>query len=532
MISRQFLSLLFLSAFLGSQSLLAQIPQVPAQLEFADLTVKITPQAQREIQLDVDAQYRNPTYFKVKQDRINLYLPIVERELRNQGVPEDLKYLVIQESGLIPDAVSTSNAVGFWQFKQGTAEEVGLRVDAQIDERKNIATSTRGAATYLKKHNSQLNNWMTALVSYQMGLGGAKAYFGSQYSGKKVIEVDRNTHWYFKKYLAHKIAYENQIGMFVSNQRLTEIQIQGPVTMAALAKRFGVSEAHLKEFNKWAGNAKVPAGTYTLFYIKEGSLPLEPAVIKSEDKAKSNQAYSASVKNSPAYKQANSYPKISGNTTKANQPNQITVNELEGVQASKTTSPGKFSQEIGVKEKKFLKLNDMDPDERIETGKYYYTEKKKTSAEVETHVVLPGETLWTISQKYGIRLASLKSKNRIRKDSELKAGMVLNLREPRKRGEEIPIMQITQPVKQNRPEIAAAESKPAETKPVDVIKKSEPESPIRNQNDRISHTVSPGETLFAISRKYGVSVEELKSWNNIGSQNIISIGQKLVIFKP
>ena len=147
--SRQFFTLLFLVTLLYGQSLLAQVPQVPTQLEFADLTVKITPQAQREIQLDVDAQYRNPSYFKVKQERVNLYMPIVERELRSQGVPEDLKYLVIQESGLIPDAVSTSNAVGFWQFKQGTAEEVGLRVDAQVDERKSIASSSRGAAGFV-----------------------------------------------------------------------------------------------------------------------------------------------------------------------------------------------------------------------------------------------------------------------------------------------------------------------------------------------------------------------------------------------
>ncbi len=525
--SRQFFLILVLFSTLLGQSLLAQIPQVPAVLDFADLTVKITPQAQREIQLDVDAQYRNPSYFKVKQERVNLYMPIVERELRNQGVPEDLKYLVIQESGLIPDAVSTSNAVGFWQFKQGTAEEVGLRVDAQIDERKNIATSTRGAAAYLKKHNSQLNNWMTALVSYQMGLGGAKAYFGSQYTGKKVIEVDRNTHWYFKKYLAHKIAYENQIGVLVSNQRLAEVQVQGPATMATLSKRFGVSEDHLKEFNKWAANGKIPAGTYTLFYIKGGELPMEPAILKSEEKPKSSQTYTATGKNSPAYKQANSYPRISGNTTKANQPNQITVNELDGVQAAKTTSPSKFSEEIGLKEKKFLKLNDMEEGERVETGKYYYTEKKKTSAEVETHVVQPGETLWMISQKYGIRLASLKSKNRIRKDSELKPGMVLNLKEPRKRGEEIPLIPVAQPAQEKRNLISTTETKPVEVAPQPVA-----EAPVKSQPDRITHTVSQGETLFAISRKYGVSVDQVKTWNNIGSQNIITIGQKLVIFKP
>jgi membrane-bound lytic murein transglycosylase D len=525
--SQQILLIPFLFIFLPIAPVSAQIPQVPAQLEFADLTVKITPQAQREIQLDVDAQYRNPTYFKVKQDRINLYMPIVERELRSQGVPEDFKYLVIQESGLIADAVSTSNAVGFWQFKQGTAEEVGLRVDAQVDERKNIATASRGAAIYLKKHNNALNNWMTALVSYQMGLGGAKAYFGNQYSGKKVIEVDRNTHWYFKKYLAHKIAYENQFGTFVYNQKLVEMTVQGPVSMATLSKRFGVSEEHLKEFNKWAGNGKVPSGTFTVFFIKEGNLPIEPAVIKSEDKPKKSQTSTAPAKNSPAYKQANSYPRISGNTTKANQPNQITVNELDGVLAAKTTSPSKFADEIGVKEKKFLRLNDMENGERIETGKYYYTEKKKSSAEVETHIVLPGETLWSISQKYGIRLASLKSKNRIRKDADLKAGMVLNLREPRKRGEEIPVVPVNQPMPQNKTAVASAESTPVEIKPGPI------NEPVKEaQPNRMTHTVAQGETLFGISRKYGVSVENLKSWNNIGSQNIISIGQKLVILKP
>ena len=523
---QQALTILFFNIFLGTDTLLAQIPQVPSQLEFADLTVKITPQAQREIQLDVDAQYRNPTYFKVKQDRINLYMPIVERELRNQGVPEDMKYLVIQESGLIADAVSTSNAVGFWQFKQGTAEEVGLRVDAQVDERKNIASASRGAALYLKKHNASLNNWMTALVSYQMGLGGAKAYFGNQYSGKKVIEVDRNTHWYFKKYLAHKIAYENQIGMFVSNQKLVEMNVQGPATMATLSKRFGVSEDHLKEFNKWAGNGRIPSGSFTVFFIKEGSLPIEPAVIKSEEKAKKQKTATASLKNSPVYKQANSYPRISGNTTKANQPNQISVNELDGVLAAKQTSPSKFADEIGVREKKFLRLNDMESGKQIEPGKYYYTEKKKASADVETHLVMPGETLWSISQKYGVRLASLKSKNRIRKDADLKAGMVLNLREPRKRGEEITIIPISQPTQQNRVVIATSEPivGPIVTAPQQEKSAATP--------SQITHTVAQGETLFAISRKYGVTVDNLKSWNNIGSQNIISIGQKLVILKP
>ena len=507
--------LLFFLLFSVSTLLQAQIPQVPLEMEFADLTLRIHPQAQREIQLDVDALYRSASYFKLKADRVNLYLPIVERELRSQGVPDELKYLVIQESGLISDAVSTSNAVGFWQFKQGTAEEVGLRVDPQVDERKSIVASTRGAALYLKKHQNVLNNWMTALVSYQMGLGGAKAYFGNQYTGQKVVVVDRNTHWYFKKFLAHKVAYQSSLAIFTSNgSRLSEVQIQGPISFASLSKQFGVSEAHLVEFNKWAVNGRVPAGSFTLFYVKSGGLPEGPVASQTQP-AQPTQTAPTTV--SPTYKPANSYPKISGNTTKASQRNQILVNNLEGVQAPANTTTSELSEEIGMREKRFLKLNDLPETEKVDQGAYYYTEKKRPSAEADTHVVEAGETLWSISQKYGIRLASLKSKNRIRKDSDLRPGMVLNLKETRKRGEEIPVYQ--EPV-----------SAPPATSPSQVTtsptqsKESTPSSATES-----SHTVRAGETLFSISKQYGLSVEELKQLNGIGSQNLITVGQKLRI---
>lgn len=185
-------------------------------------------------------------------------------------------------------------------------------------------------------------------------------------------------------------------------------------------------------------------------------------------------------------------------------------------------SPSKFADEIGMKEKKFVKVNDFPEGEKVETGQYYYTEKKKASADVETHVVQPGEDLWSISQKYGIRLASLKSKNRIRKDSELKPGMVLNLREPRKRGEQIPMVQVEVP----KPTPAPVITQPEPVKEEPVSPKVQPAQPTK-----IYHTVGKGETLFAISKKYGITVEELKQWNNIGAQNIITIGQRLVILK-
>lgn len=518
--------LIFILLVLFGQESMAQIPQVPAELEFADLIVRINPQARREIQLDVDAQYRNPSYFKIKQDRVNLYMPIIERELKNAGAPIDLKYLAIQESGLIGDAVSTSNAVGFWQFKQGTAEEVFLRVDGQIDERKNIVSSTKGAAVYLQKHNNSFDNWMCALVSYQMGLGGAKAYFGTQYNGKQIVDVDRNTHWYFKKFLAHKIAFGSQTTTLVSNgSYMVEERVQGPTTLAALAKKYGVTEKHLEEYNLWTKNGKIPGDrVYTVVYVKDGSLPIQQAII-TESKPKTQQIPSA-ASTSPAYKQADSFPRIAGNTTKVSQADQITVNNLDGVQAAQSTTQSTFSDRVGVKENKLRRLNDLDKGERIEAGEYYYTEKKNANAEVATHIVRTGETLWSISQKYGIKLSALKSKNRIRKDSDLKAGMVLNLQEHRKRGEEIPMVKLNNPAPVRQ---AAVTPSPTSNQP--SVSNSTQTSP-SSSSSRTTHTVASGETLYSISKKYGVTVNQLKDWNNIGTQNIISIGQKLVIFRP
>jgi membrane-bound lytic murein transglycosylase D len=134
-------------------------------------------------------------------------------------------------------------------------------------------------------------------------------------------------------------------------------------------------------------------------------------------------------------------------------------------------------------------------------------------------VVEAGETLWTISQKYGIRLAALKSKNRIRKDSELRPGMVLNLKETRKRGTEIPSYSEPNPVATS-PTPPAAQPKVEEAAP----QKVQPQTPSYS-----FHTVSAGETLFSISKRYGMTVEELKQLNGIGSQNLITVGQKIRI---
>ena len=521
-------NLLICFTFLLGPKAMAQIPQVPNELRFADLTIRIDVQARREIQSDVDALYRSPIYFRAKAERVNLYLPLVERELRDAGVPTDFKYLVIQESSLIPDAVSTSNAVGFWQFKQGTAEEVYLRVDNQVDERKNIVSSTQGAARYLKKNNAQFDNWMCALVAYQMGLGGARGYFGTQYNGKKVVEIDRNSHWYFKKFIAHKVAFEGPTVLLASNSGyLEEIRVQGPTTLKALAPRLGVTEAHLKEYNKWTAKGNIPDDRpYSIVYMREGTPQSRPAFAQTQPTPQPAATTVRTLSNT-------AYPIVTGNQTNATQPNQIKVNNIEGIKAANTTTQEKFTDQIGIKENKFRRLNDLEKDEKIEAGQYYYTKAKKTRAEEEQHVVLPGETLWSISQMYGIKLSSLKAKNRINNDRDLKAGMMLNLRDHLKRGEEIPII----PATEFKKVIAYNNQQPTTSSPTKVNSSQNASAPVYSPAQASTspkatiHTVIQGENLFRISQKYGVTVDDIKKWNRL-TNNDIKIGQKLTINKP
>ena len=163
----------------------AQTRQVPHKMQFAGMTLTIRDDARREIQKDVNALTQSPRHHNIKVERAKTYFPIIEKVFQEERVPDDFKYLVLQESALIADAVSVSNAVGFWQFKDFTAVEMGLRVDKEIDERLNIVSSSRAAARYIKKNNFYFNNWIFALQAYQMGAGGAMRSLPKDMSGAR-----------------------------------------------------------------------------------------------------------------------------------------------------------------------------------------------------------------------------------------------------------------------------------------------------------------------------------------------------------
>lgn len=124
--------------------------------------------------------------------RKTLYFPIFEEELQKNGLPDDLKYLPIIESGLNPRARSQVGATGLWQFMPGTAKMTGLKINQYVDERKNPIRSTQAAISHLKKLYAIYNDWALVLAAYNSGPGNVN---------KAIRKANSRDFWEIRPYL-------------------------------------------------------------------------------------------------------------------------------------------------------------------------------------------------------------------------------------------------------------------------------------------------------------------------------------------
>ncbi|MEO5511322.1 MAG: lytic transglycosylase domain-containing protein [Longimicrobiales bacterium] len=102
-------------------------------------------------------------------ERVGKYGPMIQNELRERGMPEDLLYLAMIESGLSPQATSTAKAAGMWQFIQETGERYGLEVNEYVDERRDPVEATAAALTYLQKMHNRFGSWYLSAAGYNTG---------------------------------------------------------------------------------------------------------------------------------------------------------------------------------------------------------------------------------------------------------------------------------------------------------------------------------------------------------------------------
>lgn len=146
--------------------------KIPQSLDFSGERV---PLDQPDIRERLDRELLVNTYWQSNMmlllKRANKYFPIITSILKEEGVPDDFKYLAVIESAL-QNTRSPKGAKGIWQIMPGTAREYGLEVNDNVDERYHIEKSTRVACAYLKKAKERFGSWTLAAASYNRGMYG------------------------------------------------------------------------------------------------------------------------------------------------------------------------------------------------------------------------------------------------------------------------------------------------------------------------------------------------------------------------
>ena len=530
-------------------------PKVPSQMDFGGMKLKITDAARAEIQQQVDALRVSEKYFRMKLDRVLLYFPIIEEILKEENMPDDIKYLVIQESGLVSDAVSSSNAVGFWMFKEPAGREVGLRIDKYVDERLNIVASTRGACKYIKRHNFFFDNWVYSVIAHNTGKAGAERHVNKSNFGASKMTIDKDTHWYFKTFLAHKIAFQDEIGSKPSTgMSLREFREGGGKTLDKIAKEFKVEEELVFQYNKWLQRGPVPSEKPYSVIIPLAAGEKVPLLAR-----KSEERQDISPAENIEQVAENSFPILKEKIDSRIASFIVEVNGIPAIIAGRSDNLKTLSEKSGVEVGKLSKYNEVGPKHKVEAGQVYYLKKKRGRARIFYHTVQTSETLWSISQDYGMKVKRLARKNRMFTIDRPETGRVLWLR--KKRPSDVPVevkapeMHQQEVIAMKEPEVAeqtgipyhdpveeeigpepeekelvANARKDSQTftaLPEEAVEKVLAEDNSVIDDAKVVHVVKKGETIYGIARKYGVTLNELMEWNQLNRNSVLSIGHEL-----
>ena len=227
-------------------------------------------------ELSVNAYWQSTTLLHLKL--ANKYLPVVERILAENGIPDDFKYLAIAESGL-RNVTSSASAKGYWQFMKPAATEMGLEISEDVDERLHIEKSSKAACNYINQLHRRFGNWTNVAGAYNVGpTAFARTLEEQKESNYYDVNINDETSRYLFRIIAIKEIVKNphDFGYFVDdtekynlNSNLKTISITNSIpSLADFAHQQGITYRILKFYNPWLINNKLTVAPGKEYLIK------------------------------------------------------------------------------------------------------------------------------------------------------------------------------------------------------------------------------------------------------------------------
>ena len=472
------------------------------------------------------------------------YFPLFEESLATQNIPLEIKYLAVVESALNPRAVSRVGATGLWQFMYQTGKQYNLNINSYVDDRNDPLKSSQAATQYMTNMYKIFGDWDLVLASYNSGPGNvAKAIRRS--GGKQNYwnirkHLPKETQGYLPAFLAtmYIFEYHKEHGIKpdrpIANHFATDtVMIKNAMSFKQISDLLDIPVAELQFLNPSYKREVVPFITGENHYLR---LPLDKVAVftSNEDKIYAFVNYELSKRERPN-------ESILASRNSDDSENDGTITRVKYHKVRKGDSLSEISDRYGVTMTELKKWNRLRSSKapmgrrlKIYTQEAVATNNKKTLKQdtvsvkeptaiaatiaktykeekvvsykdvVKYHKVKKGDNLGEISDKFGVSVAEVKKWNRL-KGSNISVGKSLKI------------------IKNERVVSTVRREVKADKNAVET-------SIASNENEKKSdfYVVEKGDNLFSISKKFNVSLEDLKKWNNLDGLNVEQ-GSKLAL---
>jgi len=230
-------------------------------------------------------QNKGRKFYQRWLERSGRWFPMMKRIAKEEGVPEEIIYLSMMESGLNPNAVSRAKAVGLWQFMQSTGEMYNLKVTRWTDERRHPEKATRAAMRHLRDLYGDLGDWHLALASYNYGPNGVKRSIKKTGLEKPtfwdvVPYLPKETRNYVPLFLAltivtsnpHEYGFDLEQIKYEPEYNFESVMVNEPVALSVLANCAGITLDELKALNTELTSICTPPSKSYELRLKPGTL--------------------------------------------------------------------------------------------------------------------------------------------------------------------------------------------------------------------------------------------------------------------